>query len=216
MEKDRNTKIVALSALFIAVVGLTVGFAAFSSTLRISSSAQVTVDASNFDVNFSTVSTTETEGTVTPTVTGVGTTGAGATISNAGTAPSITGLKANFTQPGQTVKYSFYTHNNGQLTAYLKSVTYGNVTGQSVTKKCTALTGTSRALVDAACDGITIKTTVGTDLYTGSSAVTSKPLGVNVFQPVEVEISYASNAAVADGDFNVEFGDITLTYSSVD
>ena len=35
MEKDRGTKVIAIVALIVAVVGLSLGFAAFSSTLTI-------------------------------------------------------------------------------------------------------------------------------------------------------------------------------------
>ena len=34
------------------------------------------------------------------------------------------------------------------------------------------------------------------------------------FTPVTVTINYADNGNRADGDFNVEFGDISFTYSS--
>ena len=51
MEKDRSTKIIAIAALLIGIVGLSLGFAAFSNTLTISSSAEVTPDQSAFNVD---------------------------------------------------------------------------------------------------------------------------------------------------------------------
>ena len=57
MERDRSAKIIAIVALCIAIVGLSIGFAAFSSNLTISSSANVKPDPSSFDVNFSTSNT---------------------------------------------------------------------------------------------------------------------------------------------------------------
>ena len=48
MERNRQTKVIAIVALCVAVVGLTLGFAAFSNTLTISSSATVTPNESDF------------------------------------------------------------------------------------------------------------------------------------------------------------------------
>ena len=45
-----------------------------------------------------------------------------ATIDNSGD-PTITGLKANFTEPGQKVEYVFYSHNAGEYDAFLNSGT---------------------------------------------------------------------------------------------
>ena len=58
MEKDRGTKAIAIVALLIGVVGLSVGFAAMSSTLTIESSADVAPSENDFTVQFSTSSTT--------------------------------------------------------------------------------------------------------------------------------------------------------------
>ena len=106
MERKDSTRIIAIIAVVVAVIGLSVGFAAFSNTLTIKSSANVTPSATDFDVNFSNSNTAEQAGDVT----GVGTnnaTGDTATIDNTDS-PTISGLKANFTEPGQTVTYSFY------------------------------------------------------------------------------------------------------------
>ena len=48
MRKNQKQKIMAIVALCISVVGLTLGFAAFSNTLTISSSATVTPDSKDF------------------------------------------------------------------------------------------------------------------------------------------------------------------------
>ena len=51
MEKSRTSKIIAVVALVVAVLGLSLGFAAFSNTLTISSSATVSPDSGDFDIN---------------------------------------------------------------------------------------------------------------------------------------------------------------------
>ena len=131
MEKDRGTKIIAIIALCVAVIGLSVGFAAFSNNLTISSSANVSPESTDFDVNFSTVNTAETAGAVSGVVSHEGiVTADDATINNTGD-PTITGLNANFKEPGQSVTYTFYTHNAGKYIAYLNSVTYADVSGKT-------------------------------------------------------------------------------------
>ena len=215
MEKDRSAKIIAIVALCVAVVGLSIGFAAFSNNLTIKSNATVKPNQNDFDVNFSTSNTSELDGTVS----GVGTNSAtaeNATIDNSAS-PTITGLKANFTEPGQKVTYSFYAHNAGKYVAYLNNVTYANVSGKTATKVCTAGVGTDATMVDAACNGISISVKVGSDTYTGSmDSITNHLLNLDGYEEVVVTIEYASNASRADGDFEVAFGDIILTYSSVD
>ena len=215
MERDRSAKIIAIVALCVAIVGLSVGFAAFSNELTINSNATVSPNASDFDVNFSTSNTSEQDGTVI----GVGTNSAtaeNATINNSNS-PTITGLKANFTEPGQKVTYSFYAHNAGKYVAYLNNVTYANVSGKTATKVCTAGVNTDATMVEAACNGISVSVKVGSETYTGSmDSITNHSLGLDGYEEVVVTIEYASDASRADGDFEVAFGNITLTYDSVD
>lgn len=219
--ENKGTKIIAVIALAVAVSGFTIGFAAFSNTLSISSSAEVSPEGSKFDVNFSTSGTEELPGTVTPTLnpTSVNNfTADNATINN-DSAPTITGLHANFTEPGQKAEYNFYVHNAGEYIAYLNSVTFANIEQQTSSKKCTAKEGTTQSLVDAACEDINITVQVGENVYQASEAnITGKSLELDAYSPVKVTIEYKinSNINIADGDFDVAFGDITLTYSSVD
>lgn len=218
MEKERSSKIIAIIALVFGVAGLSLGFAAFSNTLNISSEAEVNPDPSTFKVNFSTEATTTVAETVSPTGNGEDATISGTTIS---------GLKANFTAPGETVTYSFYARNDGEYIAYLKGITFANVTGKDLTRVCTAKTNpvdgsaTTDALVQAACDDITVSISVGTasdtQNITGSVGnITKHSLAKDASEVVTVTIKYAETEDRADGDFEVAFGDITLLYSSVD
>lgn len=217
MEKDRSSKVIAIVALLLAVVGLSVGFAAFSSTLKISSSANVTPNSDTFKVVFSSNGTALTTEKVSGDVTGTGASATKATINNDAANPTITGLSATFTEPGQKVVYTFYAHNNGEYDAFLKSVTYANVTGESSSKVCTAGNGTTGALVTSACDDISVKVNVGTTQTTGSTAaITGHSLSKGAFEQVTVTIEYVADGARADGDFSVAFGDVSLVYSSVD
>ena len=208
MEKQRQTKVLSILALVAGVLGLTLGFAAFSNTLIISSSANVKPDSSSFSVVFSSSGSTLAQAAITAVGNPSTVTGADATISGT----KITGLKANFTEPGQTITYSFYAHNAGSYLAYLRSVDFG--TAQTCVK--TAST-TTDSLVTAACDDISVKVSVnGTEYTANNDTISGHSLATTGFEPVVVTITYAANGDRADGEFNVTFGDITLEYSSVD
>ena len=72
-------------------------------------------------------------------------------------------------------------------------------------------------MVEAACNGISVSVKVGNDTYTGSmDSITNHLLALNAYEEVVVTIEYTSTASRADGDFEVAFGDIILTYDSVD
>ena len=207
--RNNSSKYVVLAALIVSVVALSLGFAAMTSTLTINSSATVTGDPTNFNVSLSKANNAVTVGSVTPTVTGTPSpTGQNATIDTNGT--TISGLKATFTGKGQTVKYSFYAYNAGQFLAYLNSVSFG-------TKTCTAVSGTNQTYVNAACNGISLSVKIGSATFGATNtSISSHTLATGTAETVEVTISYASDAQVADGDFNVTFGDVTILYGSAD
>ena len=88
MEKDRRARFIAIAALLVGVIGLSLGFAAFSNTLTIKSSAEVNVDPNTFNVDFADSTGDTSATTVTPTLTPAtgepaGFTGSNATINNA-------------------------------------------------------------------------------------------------------------------------------------
>lgn len=125
-----NNRTIALVALLLGVVGLSVGFAALSSTLSINGSA--TVQASSWNVFFSSLST----GTKTGTA-------------NIVTAPSIasnklsiTGFDVTVKTPKDSVYWTFNVENSGSYIAKLSSIT------KNATPTCTG-TGTN-ATTDAA------------------------------------------------------------------
>ena len=214
MKRKRNNKqITTLAILLVAVVGLSIGFAAFSNILTISSSATVTPNASTFNVDFSSSATSVVTNSITPTV--VGATAEAATIDNTGN-PTIKNLKANFTEPGQSVTYTFYAYNAGEYEAFLTNVKYINVEGEESNKVCTPATGTTAALVTAACDDISVTVKADTVTATGTQTVSGKSLAKGASHTITVTISYAENGDRADGDFTVEFGNISLTYKPVD
>ena len=208
MRNNTGTKYIIVFALLISVAALSLGFAALTSTLSISSSASVTGPGGELNVKFSTVNTGITTGSVTPTLspTTNGPTSQNATLNDT----TITGLKATFSGVGQSVKYSFYVYNASEFVAYLNSVNIGS-------KTCTANTGTTQSYVNAACNGISLSVKVGSNTYNASNtSISSHALAKTSAEAVEVTIAYASNASTADGDFSVTFGDTTLIYGTAD
>lgn len=217
MEKDRGTKMIAIIALLIAVAGVSLGFAAFSNVLTISPSANVTPNSDTFNVDFSSSDTSLETDPIVPAKNPDSITATNATIDNS-TAPTITGLDATFTEPGQSVTYTFYATNTGEYDAFLKSIVYANVSEEQSTKVCKAIGDTTDALVQQACSSISVNVKVGSEAETSGSVatITGHRLAKDAYEMITVRIEYDSNGTRADGDFSVEFGDISLNYSSVD
>lgn len=217
MEKNRSGQFIALLALIVAIVGVSVGFAAFSSALSIQSSATVTPDKSTMNVDFSSSDTAVVTDAIKPTTTPSTVVATDATIDNSSD-PVIKNLSATFKEPGQKAVYTFYAYNAGELEAFLKSIVYKNVSDKASNKVCTAGEGTTDALVQKACDGISLKVKVGTEAETSSgiASINNHSLAKGKSEAITVTLEYASDATRVDGDFTVSFGDVTLNYSSVD
>lgn len=210
---DKTYKIIAIIALLLGAAGVTIGYAAFSNTLTITSSAEVRPDPTTFNVDFSSSSSTVATDPITPSLstTATGFSATNASINNT-SSPVISNLKATFTEPGQTVTYNFYSYNAGQYVAYLNSIVFdGN-------KVCTPATGTDATLVASACNGISLSVKVGSANATSTdvTGISGHSLAVGSSETVQVVISYDAGSARADGNFDVALPDIVLTYDSVD
>lgn len=224
--KDRTFQVIAIVGLIIGVSALTLGFAAFSTSLTIQSSAEVNLGEQVLDVEFSTSDSSIVNGS-SATVTGVasgeaGASGSAATINST----TVENIHAIFTKPGQTVTYTFYVYNNSAFTAYLNGIAFQDIAGSSpaVKKQCSPKTGTgvngaSNGLDDA-CNDISISISVDgfstSETKTGSQITSGKSIATKNAKTVVVTVTYANNGHEVDGDFDVEFGDIKLDYSSVE
>ena len=111
MEKNREVKVIAVVALLVAVVGLSVAYAALSTTLEIT--GQATINSASWNVQF-------VEGTGTP----VG--GASATTPTV-TSTSISNLNVTLTKPGDSYTYTFSIQNTGSINAKLGTVNIGTI-----------------------------------------------------------------------------------------
>ena len=116
MERNRTGQVIAILALVVGVVSLSIGFASFSSVLNIQANANVKPDSSTMNVDFSSAVDKVEVAEIVPTTTPVSLEATNATIDNSSD-PTISNLSATFTEPGQTVTYEFYAFNAGELNA---------------------------------------------------------------------------------------------------
>lgn len=218
IKRYKQRRVFSFILLVVAICFMSIGFAAFSSELTISSSAIVKPDSGDFKVVFSSSGTSYLTNKITGVATGSAT-GGNASIDNTGDVATISDLTASFTGPGESVKYEFYAYNMSGYVAYLKEVKFNNVSGESSSKVCSAIDSSSvtSSLLESACNDISVSITVGDDTFGSStSSVSGHSLGKSIYEKVVVTITYSDNGNAADGDFKVEFGDIGLSYSTVD
>lgn len=220
MESERNTRLISLIALVAAVGGLALGFSVYTRDLLIQPAAEVTLD-NLFKVEFSekenAVAVTN---SVTTKETGEenGATGETATINNEGDNPTISGLKANFTDSGQKVTYEFYAVNTGSYDAYLTKIDL-----DGINKQCTANAANGNGATQdltTECGKIKLTITVDGEATTDTSKSISTEHKLDKYSGsayashlVKVEIEYEESETIPDGDFKVEFGDVKLNYS---
>ena len=209
MEKRRKIQILSIVSLVLAIVGMSIGFAAFSVTLNISSSASVTPNSDSFSVKFSKEKDSLVVDDVLPSSKTEGITAGNGVIDN-NYNPMITNLSANFTSPGQYVEYTIYARNEGEYTAYLNNINFiGN-------KICVGELGTSNDMVQSACDDINITAIIGENTYSETSPISNHPLAIGAGEEIKVRLEYSENGTYVDGNVSIVFPDIALVYSTID
>lgn len=196
MEKERGAKVIAVVALLIAVVGLTIGYAAYASTLTINGSANV--DPASWDVHFA----YKTGDSLTATTSGNAVENTAPTLA----ATTISGFNVTLKAPGDSVTYDFSVKNGGTLDAKLNTFTLGTLTcapndGSSISQEdATRLCGELKYTLTYA-DGSTITTGTILDKTTGSKDLTLK-----------LEWPVSSTLEVND-DVKVTIGTTTFVYN---
>lgn len=207
MGRDNKSKVIAIIALVIAVTGLSIGFAMYSSVLTINTNAMLTPDSKDFKVEFQ-------EGTA------VSPTGAASVTlsSNSDNQVVVSDVVAKISKPGDVVTILVPIKNTGNYDAYLKSVNFTPATGD----KCTPLvaqedlSSVSSTNVNAVCDDISMKILVGSLSFTSSTVLTSEhKLLRGKSEMCAIIITYDSNSTVvAQNDMKINFGKIELNFSS--
>lgn len=240
MERNGNGKIVSVVALIVAVVGLSLGFAAYSTSLRISTTADVKpANDNNWDVGFSTNGTTIESVSTAGTKTGVNATNATPALSGGSidvtkyTIAQTTGANAVLkTESGSYVTYTLDILNKGSIPAYLDGVDFSGVT-----MTCTngAATNESNWTVIEGVEGAGSKSgggntttisptdcakmfeltlTIGGTPYTSASTEFNNTIPAGGSTPVVLKLAYKGDAQ-ADSVAATLDGDITVTAGNI-
>ena len=234
MEKDRSGKIIAIVALFVAVAGLSLGFAAFSSTLKIDTAANVSTGTGNWNVGFSTdgvdLESVSTARTVNANETG----NPGVIDVTKYTIAQNTNATLS-TTAGSSVSYNLSILNKGTLTAYLDSVNFDNVTltctnvanGTATQIEGTADAGSqttggnSTTISNADCAKMfQVALSIDGTSYTSTPASPTGSIAAGGNAPVVLTVSYKNDtdaqtvASGLDGDIIVSIGSISVVYTS--
>ena len=229
MEKEKSGRIIAIVALVIAVIGLSVGFAAFSTSLNINTAARLTPGANNWNVGFS-VNGTDLADVSTASTKAANESGNPGVID---VTKYTIGQNTNATlsaTAGSSVSYSLNILNKGSLTAYLDEVDFDNVaitcsnapagSSSQIDSNTTSNGGNTTTITAAECQamfGVTL-TINSTDYTTTTAGSGSIAAGSSV--PVTLTVAYTNTAAAQaaaaklDGDIIVSIGTITVVYTS--
>lgn len=215
MENGRTFKMMSVVALCLAVIGITIGFAAFSATLKIEN-ASATVKKGGNDSFASKIGF---NGTVTCTVTGsTAITEAGEDATNGyqkGTASgaSWSGIKATLYEPGDKLTCTATVLNESDYIAYLGSIS----TSAGITCGGTATN------VSEVCASLTSTVTTGpTTLNIANTAATTPAITGNTIaatsgtKDVVFTLEYGSTGPIADDDVTVTIPTISLVYDTAD
>ena len=164
MRNSRKNLQVILVAVVLLLVGLSVGFAALSATLNITTSS-VKQDPVTWNIGFQGTSATPTLG---------GTSSVGRSCDNAAiTTSSVTIANATLSKPGDKCTYALTIKNNGSIAGTLYSVTPTKPTSTT----CTVTAASTTASAKMVCGNLTYTLSASQDdstkLTTGSTLAAS-------------------------------------------
>ena len=190
MEKERKVRTLSLIALIVAVLGLTVAFAALSQTLTINGTASV--DAATWDIHFANLSDATLTGDASVTT---------APIIKGDNNTTIGDYDVTITKPGDSVVYTFDVVNAGTVDANLGELT------KNVKPTCSSNSGVAadEAIV---CDGLTYSLTY-TD--SGNTVAQNDTLDKGATKNMTLTLEYESDLLPSD-DVTISGLDITLKY----
>ena len=190
MQKERGFRIIAVIALMVAVVGLTIGYAAYSSTLKITGAANV--DPSSWNVKFA----YKTGSSLVAAKTGKAVVNTEATLSDT----QVSGFNATLKAPGDSITYNFLVTNSGSLDAELSTFTMGTIS-------CAPASGSNATTeeANAICSELS---------YTLTGVTASDRLAAGESKDLTLKLEWASTGtAVASDDIAITVGETTLIYT---
>lgn len=190
MEKDRGFKIIAVVALLIAVVGLSIAYAGYTATLTIDGTA--TVAGNTWKIQWT---------TPTGTKTGLASID-GATFAVNSTNQAVSGTLGKLVAPGDSITWSWTAKNDGQIPAEVTGVTLGSLS-------CTGGTGTEASDV---CADLTLAITYDGTALT-SAVPSSNELAAGASKNVTLTLTWKSDStAKVSSDVTVTVGTTSFTY----
>lgn len=205
MERERSFKIITISALLIAIISLSIGFAAYTETLTINGNAKISPEL--WKVQFT--KDGKNVGELNATLTGRAKVTTEATVA----ASTISGFKATLKSPGDSVTYNFEISNLGDLDAKLTAFTLG-------TLSCTPSIGSkaTQQQATAICEDLIYTLTyadesdinIGDKLVDKESATDSEQYS----KPVILKLSWPSSSTVeVNDDIDVTINTTSLVYT---
>ena len=225
----KNKKI-TVAALILAVLSLSIGFAAFSNSLNIKSSANVKPSDKDFKIVFSKERDTFVSGNEIINATGdINENTKKGSINDIG--DTLYNLETEFTTPGESVEYSLYIKNIGAYNAVLNKLeieeaeltsditvdNYYIVDNGSV--KCYAKKDpqnkANEELLKEACNNIRLKVKLQqeTEYITSTKEFDSYVINKGESESVTVTLEYTGDT-LADTGFNVVFGSVKMNYAT--
>ena len=214
---------IMIIALFIVVLGMSIGFAAFSNTLTINSTARVNPDASDFSLVFA--NNTDLQNldysNVHPSNNSTGN-GSNLTIDNAAQGePKLSNIAVTFNRPGQVVVYDLYIVNNGHYDAYLTDLIFNNVEGAQATRTCNRITegysesqwATTESL-NSICNNINVSVEIDGTTYTSTSDLGNILITKGSNKTLKLTVSYTGDT-YADGPMRIRLGSVSITAATV-
>jgi len=242
MERNGNGKIIAVIALVIAVVGLSLGFAAYSTYLKVEGAATVQTNTTNWQVGFSTDNTNIESLNGTNTVAGNNTTtghtsdGGSITVSRYTITQNQKPILA--TKSDSSVSYTLSVLNKGSLDANLSDITFATypvscayVTGsqsgtgandwlEAENNSATPYAGTKRTagtgtISDDDCNamfGVTLS--INSQNYTSTTTGTGTLAKTTGNHPVVLTLAYKGDSAANAAAAKLS-GDIEVTIQPI-
>lgn len=216
MENKQTQNLLSVVAIIVAVLGISIGYTTYSSSLELANKVSHSTNVANkANVDFSSNGLKYVPTDVVPTVSSTRMVANNAVINNT-VNPTVSGISAIFTTPGESVTYKFYATNRGEAIAFLNALKINNIEGTETNKLCTPGNATHPVYVEAACNDIELSVKVGEEIETTSNidSINGHTLAKSATEVVTVTVTYLSNGHRVNGDFNVTFGDIELVYSN--
>ena len=198
--KNERTQTIALAVLFVAVVTLTIAYAAMSQQLNITASATVANKSAAWNVHFTTATCTpsgKAQVTTAPTT----------------SATDISGLAVKLRAPGDSVTCTFNVQNEGTLNAKISSYTAPTGTvGGSGADKTLVQNNIQYSLVYGTGDTKAGSAPAVNDTLNGK--VTATPSGQS--RPLKLTIAYKSTATdLPSTDVSITNIHANFTYAQV-